>query len=182
MDTVNGIGPKMESVVSHLKEELSTVRTNRPSPKLVENIKVNYFGQDTPVQQLGSIAVHPPRQIVITCWDKGVVEAVANAIQNSGTGISASADGTVVRANLPILSDERRKELEKLIKSMSEESRIALRSLRDTANKEIDGAFKKKEISEDERFRMKEKVQKTTEEKNKAIETLLDKKIAEIHE
>lgn len=182
MDIQKDFRPKLTSVIDHLKEELATIRTNRPSPKLVEHIKVNYMEQDMTIQQLASIAIQPPRQIVITAWDKGAALPIANAIEKSGLGVSAVADGNIVRVSLPSLTDERRKELEKLVRRMTEESRIALRSIRDDANKKIDADLKAKEITEDDKFKLKEYVQKGVDDHNKQIEELLEKKIAEIQE
>jgi ribosome recycling factor len=173
---------KLQPIVGHLKEELSTIRTNRPSPKLVEGIKVTYLEQIMTVQQLGSITITPPRQIVVTCWDRSAVEPVASAINKSGLGVSALADGNIVRVNLPSLTDERRAELEKLVKSITETSRIGIRTARDEFNKKIEAEFKSKSITEDQKFKLKEEVQKTTDRFNKEIEELLSKKVTEIHE
>jgi len=182
MDITKELESKSQSIVAHLKEEFSTIRTNRPSPKLVENVKVDYMEQQLTVQQLGSIAVVPPRQIVITCWDKNSTATVANAIEKAGLGVSVVADGTITRVNLPALTDDRRKELEKLVKSVAETSRISLRSARDEMNKKIESELKVKSITEDERFKLRDKVQKTIDAANKEIEESLLSKVKEINE
>jgi len=173
---------KLRSIVAHLKDELATIRTNRPTPKLIEGIKVGYLEQELTVQQLGSISVQPPRQIIVNCWDKNMAGPVAVAITKSGMGITASADGNIVRVNLPALTEERRRELERLIRKMAEESRIAVRAARDEANKKIESDLKAKNISEDEKFKLKDDTQKSIDKYNKEIEDMLNGKISEIHD
>lgn len=173
---------KLTSIAASFKDELSGIRTNRPTPKLVENIKVEAYGQHMTVKQVGAISIMPPREIDISVWDKDVVNVVAKAIEGSGLGVTANVDGTLIRINLPILTDERRKELEKLIRSMAEEARIKIRHARDEANKDIERDFKDKKISEDKKFKGKEKVQKAVDEANKKIEDALESKLKEISE
>ena len=167
---------KLKSITESFKQEISGIRTNRPSPKLVEDIKVDYFNQKMTVKQLGSIAIVPPREININIWDKGAVGPVAKAIEVSGLGLSANIDGNLIRLNLPQLTDERRQELIKLIKSLTENSRIKIRSARDDINK------KAKALSdEDDKFKSLKKNQEMVDKYNKELEVNLENKIKEIN-
>ena len=166
----------LQNIVASFKNEISGIRTNRPSPKLVEDIKVDYFNQKMTVKQLGSIAIVPPREININIWDKGAVGPVAKAIEVSGLGLSANIDGNLIRLNLPQLTDERRQELIKLIKSLTENSRIKIRSARDDINK------KAKALSdEDDKFKSLKKNQEMVDKYNKELEVNLENKIKEIN-
>ncbi len=168
----------LQGAVAHFKDECSGIRTNRPSSRLVEDVKVEYFGQMTPVKQLGSIMILPPREMAVSVWDRGAAAEVGKAIEHANLGLSVSVDGSTVRLALPLLTDERRTELIKLAKAIAEKERIKIRGYRDDANKKI----KAQEIDEDTQFRMKESVQKATDAANAAIETLLASKITEIND
>jgi ribosome recycling factor len=182
MEIKKDFEPKLASAIEHLKMELSGLRTNRPTPRIVDHVKVNYLEQEMTIQQLGSIAIQPPRQIVITVWDKDSAAPVANAIEAGGLGLTASADGNQVRVTLPQLTDDRRKELEKVARRLTEQTRITFRSLRDEANKRIEADFKAKTITEDQKFKLKEAVQKSIDSHNTQVEDLLNKKVKEINE
>ncbi len=171
---------KLKSLAEGLKTEFQTVRSGRPSPRMVEDIKVEIYGQQMPVKALGSISVIPPREIQISLWDKESVSAVAKAIETSSLNVSANTDGNLIRINLPQLTDERKKELEKVIRKMTEEARIRVRGAREEANKEIKKMEEDKKISEDAAFKQKEAVQKSVDKINEEIEKLLDNKIKEI--
>jgi ribosome recycling factor len=168
--------------VDNLKTELSGIRTNRPHPQLVEDIKVNYLDQQLSIKQLGSISIVPPREIDINVWDKGAMEPVMKAIETSGRGLTANSDGNLIRIYLPTLTDERRQELTKVVKNLTEQVKIRIRTLRDDTNKKIESAFKAKMLSEDQKFKAKEQVQKTTDKLNAEVELLLAGKIKEITE
>lgn len=171
-----------KTIFESLKLELSGIRTNRPNPQLVENVKVEYMGQPMTIKQLGSISIVPPREIDISPWDKSYVPAIIKGIETSGMGLTANTDGNLIRINLPTLTDERRQELIKLIKSMAEQTKIRIRSLRDDVNKKVEAAFKEKIVSEDQKFKGKDKIQKVIDKTNVDIETLLSGKIKEINE
>lgn len=172
----------LRAQADNLKSELQTLRGNRPSPKMVEDIKADYYGQPTPIKQLGSISIVPPREIDISIWDKNAVNAVVKAIEASSLSVTANVDGNLIRINLPPLTDERRKELEKVIRRMTEEARIRIRTTRDEANKEIKKSEDSGDFSEDAAFKKKEEVQKLVDKINQEIETLLENKIKEIFE
>ncbi|MEK7187743.1 MAG: ribosome recycling factor [Patescibacteria group bacterium] len=163
-----------------LKQDISGIRTNRPSPEMIENIMVMYFDQKLPIKQLGSLSIKPPREIVVQVWDEQVISGVIKAIEDAKLGLSVQRDERTIRAFLPPLTDERRVELGKTVKKMSEETRIAIRTLRDDANKKIKIIEGQKTISEDQLFRAKEKIQKVTDDANKDIDAVLEKKIQEL--
>ncbi|MCR4275285.1 MAG: ribosome recycling factor [Candidatus Wolfebacteria bacterium] len=168
--------------VDHFKSQLSTIRGNRPSPKLVEDITIEYYGQKLTVKQVGAISVAPPREIQISIWDKNAVNIVAKAIESSNLNVSSSVDGNVIHINLPPLSQERREELVKIVKKESELARIGIRSHRDEAIKESKNEFEAGKITEDDKFKSKDKIQEITDRVNEEIEKILEQKIREIEE
>lgn len=179
---IKDLEKNLKAALESLKVELSGVRTNRPNPKLVEDIKVDYMGQQLTVKQLGTISIIPPREINISLWDKAAIAPLMKAIETSGRGLTANSDGNVIRINLPTLTDERRQELIKLVKSMTEQVKIRVRSLRDDVNKKVESSFKAKTISEDQKYKGKEQIQKAVDKINAEIESVLSGKIKEISE
>lgn len=165
-----------------LKQDLNAVRGNRPSVEMVQDIRLNLYDQSLTIKELGSISVVPPRMIQITIWDQGAVGAVANAINNAHVGLSASNDGNTIRATLSSLGDERREELTKLVKKTAESARIQIRSQRDDTMKRLKDAESKKEITEDDSFRAKERIQKAVDKANGEIESAVNSKLAELGE
>lgn len=182
MDLIKDLELKLKSIFDSFKQELLGIRTNRPTSKLVEDIKVDYLGQFLTIKQLGSISIVPPREIDISVWDKNAVGIVVKAIESSKLGVTANAEGNLIRINLPILTQERRDELGKLIKSIAEQSRIKIRASRDEANKKSEQIFKEKKISEDQKFKNKKDIQAAVDKINKEIDDLLAVKIKEINE
>ena len=182
MDIIKELEQKMASLLEFVRQELMGVRSNRPSPRLVEDIRVELYGQQMTVRQVGAISVQPPASIVISVWDKGAVNAVAKAIESSNLNVVANVDGTTIRVNLPALTDERRKEIIKMVKKEIEEARIKVRSLRDETNKRVAREEEAGELTEDEKFKLKEQIQSVVDKGNKELDQLLEKKIAEIME
>lgn len=172
----------LKTLAEKLKGDLKMIRSNRPSVEIVEGIKVNLYDQWMTIQQLGSITIQPPRDLVISVWDKNAVGAVAKAIEDAKIGLSVSNDGTDIRASLPVLTDERKAELSKLVKRTVEEARIQVRTRRDEAMKKVKAEKEAKTLNEDQEFKVREKLQKQVEEGNKQIEALLNSKISEIEE
>lgn len=181
-ELIKQLESQTKSLLDSLKQVFGGIRANRPSPQLVENIQVLYLDQQFAVKQLGSISIVPPRELQISVWDKGAVSAVAKAIQDSSLHLMPSVQGNIVRVQLPTLTTERRDELTKVVKSETEKIRIKLRGLRDEANKKIEAALKAKTISEDQKFKTKERIQKAVDKANEEIEGLLQGKIREISE
>lgn len=173
---------KIKEALEYFKNELAAIRGSRPTPKLVEDILADSYGQKMTIKQLASISILPPREIQISCWDKQSVQAIAKAIESSNLNMSVNIDGNLIRINMPPLSQERREEIIKVVKKESEETKIKIRHIRDETNKKIGNQEEKKEISEDQKFKLKEQVQKNIDATNKEIEAILEKKIKEINE
>lgn len=172
----------LKGLTGFLAEELKGIRTNRPSVDLIEGIKVNYFDDWFTIQQLGSISVVPPREIRISVWDKNAVGPITKAIEDANAGLTVSSDGNSVRAMLSQMSNERREEFMKLTKKKTEAARIEIRGKRDEAMKKIKTLQDSKEISDDQAFKLKERVQKFVDEENKRAEALLETKLKELEE
>lgn len=177
MEHVQEFEKKAQDILAWLRDELAGVRTNRPSAKLIEGVKIDYFGTQTPLKQIASISVEPPRDLVVSTWDKNSVPVVAKSIEAANLGVSVAVQGALVRVSLPELTGERRTELKKLVKQIAEEARIRMRRERDDIQKKMNGAE-----NEDEKFRAKEKLQKAVDAFNTDVSGLLDRKNAEIDE
>ncbi|MEK7634465.1 MAG: ribosome recycling factor [Patescibacteria group bacterium] len=173
---------KIKEILNYFKDQLSAIRSGRPTPKLVEDLSVDYFGQKMTIKQLGSINIIPPREIQISVWDKQAVGGVIKAIENSNLSVSANTDGNLIRINLPALSTERRQELIKVAKKEAEETKIKIRHSRDEFNKKISSQEESGEITEDQKFKLKNDVQKMVDGANKNIEEIIEKKTKEIEE
>ena len=170
----------MQKTYDHLHHEFSGIRTGKASPALVEDIRVEYYGTSTPLRELAGITTPEPRLIVVQPWDQGSVQAIVKAIQSSSLGITPVDDGRIIRVPIPELTEDRRKELDKHIKHMAEEGRIAMRNIR---RDEID-TFKKmeksKEITEDDLRDAEKEVQDIITEFTDKINSLLKSKEEEI--
>jgi ribosome recycling factor len=172
----------LSGIVQKLKQELSAIRGNRPSADMLQELRVNIYDQSLTIRELGSLSVIPPRTIQVTLWDIAAVSAVLKAINDAHLGLTASNDGLMIRASLSQLGNERRDELMKLVKKTAEASRIQVRARRDDAMKRMKDSEAKKEMGEDEAFRMKEKMQKLVEKTNADLEFLTDAKLGELGE
>ena len=173
---------KMKKTIDSVVREFSEVRTGRANPHIVEGIKVDYYGVPTPLKQLASISVPDARLIIIQPWDVTVIAEIEKAILKSNLGVTPVNDGKVVRLSLPELSKERREELVKIVKELAEKGRISLRTIRRDANELAKRLEQDKKISEDDRFKAQEEVQKLTDNYIKKIDTLLKDKEKEILE
>jgi ribosome recycling factor len=154
---------KMKKTAEALVKELASIRTGRASPALVEHIKVDYHGVMTPLIQLASIAVPEPKTIAIHPWDRSIVNSIDKAILKSDLGLNPINDGTTVRISIPALTEDRRKDLIKIIHKRLEESRITVRNIRREIAEELKLAEKNKDISQDQHTRASEKLQKLTD-------------------
>jgi ribosome recycling factor len=172
----------LAGVTAKLKEDFGQIRGNRPSPDMIQNIRISLYDQQLTIRELGSLSVLPPRTIQITVWDPGAISAVMKAIDDAHLGLSTNNDGTTIRATLSPLGDERRDEMTKLVKKMSEEARIQIRARREDAMKRLKDAESKKEITEDDLFKGKEGIQKVTDKANGEVETLTKNKTEELGE
>ena len=177
---VDSIKPKLAETLEFIKRELAGLRTGRATPAIVEGLEVEYYGVKQPLKALAAISIPEPRQIFIAPWDKGATEPIQKAIQQSSLGMNPIADTAGIRLTLPQLTEERRKELTKLLGQKLEEGRIAVRREREEAIKRLDKAEKDKSISKDDHFRGKDQIQKLVDETNKKIEDLGTQKEKEI--
>ncbi|MDP8233765.1 MAG: ribosome recycling factor [Candidatus Saelkia tenebricola] len=172
----------MDRSLETLNHEFSRLRTSRATPALVETIKVEYYGSSVSLKQVASISIPEPRMILIQPWDTNALADIDKAILKSELGITPNNDGKVIRIVLPSLTEERRQDLVKLIKKISEESKIAVRNVRRDANEEIKKLEKDSKITEDQRFNTQEDVQKITDEHIKKIDVIEESKEKEILE
>jgi ribosome recycling factor len=154
---------RMQGAIQALEHDLSRIRTGRASPALVEEIRVNYYGVPTPLQQLASISVPEPRSLLIRPFDPSTLKEIERGILASDLGLTPNNDGKVVRLNLPALTEERRKELVKVVKRRAEEARVAVRNIRRDLIRDLRDYENEKLISEDERKRGEDEVQKETD-------------------
>ncbi len=174
---------EMEKTISALDKSFSRVRTGRASISLLDGIKVDYYGAPTPLAQVATLSVPESRLIVIAPWDAAVIGAIEKAIQKSDLGLMPSSDGKIIRLAIPQLTEERRKELVKIVKKMAEEGKIKLRNSRRDANEELKELKKSIKMAEDELFATQEEVQKLTDryiEKTEKILAVKEKEIMEI--
>jgi len=172
----------MDKLISSFEKSLSKVRTGRASISLLDGIKVEYYGTPTPLNQMASLSVPESRLIVITPWDASVIGAIEKAIQKSDLGLMPTTDGKVVRIAIPALTEERRKDLVKVVRKMAEECKIKLRNARRDANEQLKELKKDSELSEDELYSAQEDVQKTTDKYIEKTDKILSAKEKEIME
>ena len=166
---------EMKKALLAVEREFSELRTGRANPKIVEGLRINYYGTPALLKEIASISVPEARLILIHPWDPNVIKDIEKAIFESNIGITPSNDGKVIRLVVPPLSAERREELIKLARKIAEEGRVSVRTIRKEANQKLKDLEKERKISEDERFKAQEEVQKLTdkyiEEINKVLET-----------
>ena len=173
---------KMKKSLSALEDEFNTLRTGRASPALFDKIRIEYYGNPTPLNQVATISVPEARLVVIQPWDKSVIGEIEKAIQKSELSLNPSNDGKIIRISIPPLTEERRKEYVKLAKGMAEQSRVAIRNVRREANDDLKKAEKDGELSEDELKRREDDVQKITDRYVEQINAMLEAKEKEILE
>lgn len=167
---MDDLQPKLEKIFAGLRSETASLRTGRASPALVEDIEIEAYGAQQPLRAVAAISTPDPRQILIQPWDRSLLPAVERAIQSSPLGLAPIADRDTIRLSLPALTEERKRDLVKLLKEKLETARIQVRRIRDEAMKGVEAEEKAKAISEDEKFRRKEEVEKAVGECNKKIE------------
>jgi len=173
---------RMGKSIESLKREYSRLRTGRASISLLDGIRVSYYDTPTPLNQMASLAVPEPRLIVIQPWDKTAIEDIEKAILKSELGLTPINDGKVIRISIPPLTEERRKELVKVARKMSEENKVAIRNIRRDANEMLKDLKKEKEITEDDLYRSQEEVQKATDQFISQVDELCAAKEKEILE
>ncbi|MEW5693990.1 MAG: ribosome recycling factor [Candidatus Hydrogenedentota bacterium] len=179
---IKTVKEKMEKVIQALKKEFQSIRTGRASLNLLDAIKVEAYGTQMPINQLGSLNIPEPRMITIQAWDKSVIQAIEKAIRSSNLGLNPSNDGNIIRVPIPPLTEERRKELVKMIKKTAEEMRVSIRNIRRDANEEVKSMKTKTLITEDDERRNQKEIQKITDDYIKKIDELVAAKEKEITE
>ena len=171
---------RMGKSIESLRHNLVKVRTGRANAGLVDSIKVNYYGSDMPLSQVASVAVADARSIVITPWEKQMVAAVEKAILASDLGLTPNTAGTVIRLNIPALTEERRKELAKVVHAEGEDAKVAVRNIRRDANHQVKELLKDKQITEDESARAEQEIQKITDAAIKDVDEVVKEKEVEL--
>jgi ribosome recycling factor len=173
---------RMKKAVSHLREEFGGIRTGRASSAQVEKIMVDYYGAQTPLQQLAGFSVPEARVLVVQPYDKGAMKAIEKAIQQSDLGINPGNDGQVIRLTFPQLTEERRKDLVKVVKNRAEDGRVSVRNVRRDARKELEAIEKAGDISRDELERVEKDLEKATAEVIAEIDEMVTHKERELLE
>jgi len=173
---------KMDKALGVLNDEMRGVRTGRASAALVDSLRVDYYGAPTMLKALASITVPEPRMIVVKPFDAGAIDAIVKAIQKSEVGLTPQTDGKLVRLSVPALSEERRKQMAKLVKEHGEKAKVSLRNIRRDGNQQADGEEKGGKMSEDELKRTKDEVDRLIKEYEGKITEAVDKKTKEVME
>jgi ribosome recycling factor len=173
---------RMDGAVQALRRELNGVRTGRAHPSLIENMQVEYYGANTALKQLGAVNAPEPRMLTIQVWDRGAVRAIEKAIQSSDLGLNPAIDGQLIRLPIPPLTEQRRKEMVKLVHNTIEEARVAVRNVRRHAHDELRKAEKEHDISQDDLKRREDELQKMTDAHIGTIDAEGKKKEAELLE
>jgi len=171
---------RMAKSVEALRHTLVKVRTGRASSALVDHIKVNYHGSEMPLNQVASVVVSDARSLMITPWEKQIVGAIEKAILASDLGLTPNTAGTTIRLNLPALTEERRRDLSKVVHSEGEDSKVAIRNIRRDANQQIKELLKEKAISEDDERRSEDEIQKITDSAIKDVDEVVKAKEQEL--
>ena len=173
---------KMAKAVSHTQHEFAGVRTGRASPGLIENLRIDYYGTEVPLKQLAGFSVPEARLLVVTPYDKGAMGSIATALRNSDLGINPSNDGQVIRLAFPPLTEERRKEMVKVVHHKAEDGRVAVRNARRAARKDLEALEKDGDISSDELERAEKELEKITHDYVAEIDRMLQHKEQELLE
>jgi ribosome recycling factor len=181
-DKVAECKERMHKAVLHLQEEFSAVRTGRATPALVDKLKVDYYGTEVPLQQIAGFSVPEARVLVISPYDKSAIKGIEKAIQGSDLGVNPSNDGTVIRLTFPELTQDRRKDLVKVVKQRAEDGRVAVRNVRRDVRKELETSERDGDLSRDELDRIEKELEKVTHEVVAEIDSLLAHKERELLE
>jgi ribosome recycling factor len=167
---------RMRKSIETLTHEFTKIRTGRAHPALLDQVQVNYYGNDTPIKQVANISVEDGRTLVVTPWERSLASAIEKAIINSGLGLNPNTAGHVIRVPMPPLTEERRRDLIRLVRQEAEHARVAIRGVRRESNQSMKELVKEKMISEDEERRGNEMIQKLTDQYIKEIDNVLQNK------
>lgn len=171
--TIQDTEARMQKGIEAFKHELAKMRTGRAHPSLLEQIRVDYYGNETPLSQVANINVADARTLVITPWEKKLIPVIEKAIMVSGLGLNPATSGEVIRVPLPALTEERRKDLIRIVRGEAENARVSIRNLRRDANTAIKESLKKKEITEDDEKRLSDNIQKLTDKYIAEVDQML---------
>jgi ribosome recycling factor len=181
-DVVTELKGRIDKTLDDLRKELTKVRTGRASPNLLDGIRVDYYGSPTPLSGVANVTIPEPRLIVIKPWEKSTLKEIEKALREANLGINPVNDGEVIRLPFPPLTEERRKDLAKQVKSKGEDHKVAIRNIRRDANEALKTLLKDKKITEDDQKRLTEKVQKETDDGVKKVDDIVTKKEKEVME
>jgi ribosome recycling factor len=181
-ETIGKIEQKMKKAVEHLRQELASVRTSKATTALLDPVKVEYYGSHVPLNQVAGVSAPEPRLLIVHPWERSMVPEIEKAILKADLGLNPSSDGTVIRIPIPPLTEERRKDLVKIVKKMVEEGRVSIRNLRRDGNEEIKKLEKDGKVSEDTSRKSQNDIQRLTDKHIQMMDELLSKKEAEIME
>lgn len=173
---------RMAKSIESLKGEMSKIRTGRAHPSLLDHISVEYYGSEVPLSQVANVGVEDARTLTISPWEKDMVAPIEKSIMNSDLGLNPSSAGTLIRVPMPPLTEDRRKDLVKVVRSEAENARVAIRNIRRDANNDFKTLLKEKEISEDDDRRAQDEIQKITDQFVAQVETVLKEKEQELME
>ncbi len=171
---------RMQKSIEALRNDLTKIRTGRAHPSLLDQITVDYYGAEVPLSQVANVSTEDARTLKVVPWEKPMAAKIEKAILTSNLGLNPSSDGNVIRVPLPALTEERRRDLVKVVKSEAEGARVAIRNIRRDANSDFKALLKEKEISEDDERRATDDIQKLTDHFIKEVETVLDNKEKEL--
>ncbi len=171
---------KMDKALQSLKSDLARVRTGRASPALVENLRVDYYGTPTPINQMAQISIPDPKTIMISSWDQSAIPLIEKSIIAANIGLTPNVDGKIIRLNVPALTEDRRKDIAKSVKKMGEDSKVVIRNHRRDSNEAIKAQEKSKAVSEDEAKRLQEQIQKHTDQAVTDVDKLIEAKIKDV--
>ena len=180
--TVMDAEERMKKALDGTRRELAGIRSGKASPALLDTVRVEAYGQPVPINQVGSVSAPEPRLLVVQPWDKSLIKAITRAIQASELGLNPTDDGAVVRVPIPTLTEERRRDMVKLISKLAEDGRVHVRQVRHDVNKDIKAQEHEGAVPEDEAKRLTAEVQKLTDRTIALIDELLKKKTAEVME
>jgi ribosome recycling factor len=179
---VTELKTRIDRTLDDLRRELGKIRTGRANLSVLDSVRVNYYGTPTPLAGVASLSVPEPRLITIKPWDKGLIKEIERGLKEANLGINPMNDGEIIRLPIPPLTEERRKEIAKQVRSKGEEHKVAIRNERRDANEKLKELLKKKSISEDDLKRANEKVQKETDQGIARVDEVLHKKEKEVME
>ncbi len=173
---------RMKKAVESLAHEMSKIRTGRANAGLLDHVQVDYYGNCSPLNQVASVSANDSRTLLVTPWDKSMIQAVEKAILNSGLGLNPATAGSAIRVPMPALTEERRKEMVRVVRGEAEQGRVTIRNIRRDANNHLKDLVKAKDISEDDERRANDLVQKLTDKYISEVETVLQSKEKDLSE